>query len=163
MRRSMPVQLARFGFLPLIALVVLLAIAGLAVAQTPTPTAKEPHPFLPELQGVSRDQLFDHFRGSQFTVTDAQGNAVVYQWTPGTVAGVTGTALSLTPNGQTTAMSFTITANTVVHTMPASGSLQALAQGDKVLVLSKQGSGDAIVIAKPGRRGMHGFGGGMMH
>ena len=167
MKRLMRIRLVRFGFLPLIALVVLLAIAGFAAAETPTPgstpTAKQPHPSLPELQGIPPDQLFDHFRGSQFTVTDAQGNAVVYEVTPGTVAGVTSTTLSLTPNGQTTALSFNITANTVVRAAPARGSLQALVQGDKVVVLSKHGSSDAVLIAKGSPRGMHGFGGGMMH
>lgn len=120
-----------------------------------------PRPFLPELQGIPPAELFDHFRGSQLTITDAQGNAVTYQLTPGTVAGVGATTVTVTPNGQTTPLAFTVTTNTAIKATPSRGSLQALVQGDKVVVLARQGSGDAVAIMKHQPRGMfHGMMGG---
>lgn len=163
-------RILSFGFVPLLALVVLLGVTGFAAVQPPEPasTAMDqppPHPSLPELQGVPPAELFDHFRGAQFTITDAQGNEAVYQMTPGTVSGVstTGgtTTVSVTPNGQTAPVTFTITPNTSVHAVPGPGSLQALAQGDKVVVLTKQGSTDAVAIMKHQPRGMFRFHGAM--
>ena len=160
-------RLLLVGFLPVVALLLLLGVAGLGAQPQPAAAdqPKPPHHFLPELEGVPPAERFDHFRGAQFTITDAQGNAVTYQMTPGTVAGVSttggATTISVTPNGQTTAVGFTVTPDTKVHAMPNTGSLQALATGDKVMVLSRQGSDAAVMIAKH-RMGMMGMGHGGM-
>ncbi len=153
MNELLRTRVLRFGFLPLLALLLLLAVTGYAAAQTPTPGSSGdkmgPHGMMiPELQGIPPDQLFDHFRGSQFTLTDAHGNVVIYQMTAGIVTAVTATGVTVTPNGANTPASFNITANTIVRGTPAAGSLQAVAQGDKVVVLSKQGSSDAVSIMK---------------
>ncbi len=157
MKQLLSTRLLRYSLLPLVALVVVLAVVGFATAQTPTPDSKPGmghHQMIPELQGIPPEQLFDHFRGSQFSITDAQGNPVVYQMTPGTVSGVSDTAVTVTPNGESTTMSFNITPSTRVLATPGPGSLQALVAGDKVVVLSKQGTADAVLIAKP-KAGFH--------
>jgi membrane-associated protease RseP (regulator of RpoE activity) len=55
-------------------------------------------PLLPELEGISADQLFSHVQGGQFNFTDAQGNSFTLTVDVGTVASVDTTAKTLTVN-----------------------------------------------------------------
>ncbi len=105
-------------------------------------------PALDFLRGIPPDQRFDHFRGGSATVTDQQGTARVLTLTPGTVQSVTANGVAVVPNGETTARTFNITADTRVLALPAPGSLQALVAGDKVVVLTLDNGADAIVIHK---------------
>jgi hypothetical protein len=116
---------------------------------------------LPGLEGVPHEQLFDHFMGAQFTMTDANGNQITYSIIPGTVASVQGGDLVITPNGRTTTQTFRITADTVVHGMPNQGSNDALSQDDKVVVLTVGNSADASFVVEKGMMGHKG--GYMMH
>lgn len=110
----------------------------------------------PGLEGIPREELFDHFRGGQFMMTDREGNPFTVRITPGTVDSITDSTIAIIPNGRQTPESFNITSDTVVRGLPSPGSLQAIAVGDKVVVVTRDQSQDAVMIAEhgPGAR-MH--------
>ena len=105
-------------------------------------------PALQFLRDIPRDERFDHFRGAQMTVADADGVERVLHMTPGTVQSISAQSISIVPNGQTAARSFNVTSDTVVAATPQPGSVQALVNGDKVVVLTLDDSEDAVVIHK---------------
>jgi len=149
----------------------LLIIPAIALAQPPTPTPSPvPGPgtpdlgeFIPALEGISIKDLFAHFQGAQYTFTDKNGNQVKVNLIPGTVDSVSSSSISITPTGQTTSQSFTITPNTRVMARPPRGSVTAISQGDHVLVVTQDQSTDALLILEPGHHGMKGMWGmGMM-
>ncbi len=137
--------------------IVTLALGGLAIVQAqpgpPMQTAT-----LPGLEGIPPEQLFDHFMGAEIHMTDRDGNALTYRMTPGVVSSVDANSIVITPHGQTTTQTFNITPNTVVHAMPDRGSLQALAAGDHVVIITEGESADALVIFERGLGGRMGFG-----
>jgi membrane-associated protease RseP (regulator of RpoE activity) len=124
----------------------------------PAPLLKA-NPLLPELEGISPDQLFSHMQGGQFNLTDKDGNKFTVTIDVGTVASVDSGTKSLTVNlnaGGTN--TYTVEDNAV------RGGLASLKQGDNVAVvrvgdnvrLVMQGFGALL----PGIGGGHGFGGG---
>lgn len=104
----------------------------------------------PGLEGISQDQLFDHFLGGQFNLTDRNNNPFTLKMTPGTVSSATNTSIVITPNGQTSTQTYNITGNTVVHGMPGRGTIDAIVAGEKVVVVTRDSSMDAVFIAEKG-------------
>jgi hypothetical protein len=111
------------------------------------------HPLvdIPGLKNVPPDQTFSHFTSAQVHMTDSNGAAFVMNVIPGTVTAVNTTTspqtVTITPNGQTTTETFNITSTTRVHGMPAPGTVEAVAKGDRVIVATQGSSMDAIAIA----------------
>jgi hypothetical protein len=108
----------------------------------------------PGLEGIPRDQLFDHFMSGQFTMTDRNGTPFTVHITPGKVDSISDSSISITPNGQQTSQSFGITTDTLVRGIPRPGSVQAIEPGDKVVVVTRNDSTDAIMISECGA-GVH--------
>lgn len=129
-----------------------LAQAGPRVDPVASPSAGpgELGRMFPGLEGIPPDQLFDHFMGGQFSLTDRKGVPFTIKITPGTVTTVTTSAITITPNGQTTTQTFDITPNTIVHAQPDPGSIEAIVEGDKVVIMTRDAGMDAIFIAKHG-------------
>jgi hypothetical protein len=105
---------------------------------------------LQDLQGVPPEQRFSHFLGGQFSYTDATGQKHTIYTTPGTVTAVSSNSLTITVNGTNESRTFNITANTVIGARPPKGSIQAINQGDQVVVVTKDDSSDALAVKKVG-------------
>jgi len=105
-------------------------------------------PALAFLRQIPPGERFAHFQGGTMTVTDSAGTPHVLTIVPGTVQSVGATSVTVMPNGKTTAQTFNITSGTAIESIPNLGSLQALAKGDQVVVLTVDNSTDAAMIAK---------------
>lgn len=101
-----------------------------------------------DLQSVPPEQRFGHFLGSQFSYTDANGQKHTIYATPGTVSSVTSNSITITVNGTNESKAFNVTSSTVIGARPPRGSLQAINQGDQVVVVTKDNSSDALAIMK---------------
>ncbi len=106
--------------------------------------------FLEDLRSVPPEQRFGHFLGGQFSYTDANGQKHTIYTTPGTVTSVSSNSITITVNGTNETRTFNITANTVVGARPPRGSIQAINQGDQVIVVTKDDSSDALIVKKVG-------------
>lgn len=101
---------------------------------------------IPELQGIPRDQIFDHLLGGQLTVKDKDGKEVTIYRTPGKVVSASATSLTIIPNGKSQSVTYQITANTKTR-----GSIADLKADDKVVVVSRNSSteANAVIVVKP--------------
>ncbi len=145
---------------PVIGVVLLVALSAVALVNFTQASPMQPlnspadstgmHGMIPGLEGIPEDQIFDHFMGGQFTMTDQNGAPFTLMMTPGTVTSVVSPTITITPNGQTTTQTFNVTPSTVVHGMPAPGSVQAIVPGDKVVIITRDNSPDAIMVMKHG-------------
>ena len=99
-------------------------------------------PLLPELEGISADELFGHVQGGQFSFTDEQGNPFTVTIDVGTVASVDADANTLTVDlnagGSTTY---------TVEDDDLGADLSNLEEGDRVAVMSV---GDDVRAVFPG-------------
>jgi hypothetical protein len=150
----LPLLLALVVFAGLASTPGLLAQSNLqatSAAGDPSPMAHRPLVDVPGLKNVPPDQTFSHFMSAQVHMTDGNGAAFVVNVIPGTVTAVNTTAspqtVTITPNGQTTTETFNIVSTTRVHGMPAPGTVEAIAKGDRVIVATQGSSMDAIAIA----------------
>lgn len=110
----------------------------------PKPRASRVFPFLPELEGIPGEELFSHLIGGQFTLTDKDGKEVTLAVTAGTVVAVAENSITIDPNGPAGNVTYNVTTSTILPGWPRSvASLQA---GDPVVIMSKQGSQDALSI-----------------
>src|SRR3990172_4108478 len=113
--------------------------------------------FLPELNGIPRDQLFSHLMGGSFQFTDNAGNSHSVSVELGTVTAVDANAktvsVDLNSGGSKT---YDVTAD--VRTLPAD--LSGFQSGDHVVIVSVDGNLRAL--SKTQARLMPFFGGGPM-
>lgn len=119
----------------------------------------------PELQGL-RDlpaaERFAHFRGVQITLTDKDNRPLAVNATPGTVTAVSATGLTLTGNDGTS-KTYTLNDQTIVRGKPVSGTQATqptLANNDKVVVMTLNGSTTATAVMVGGPEGFGSHGGG---
>ncbi|MBI2954428.1 MAG: hypothetical protein HYY30_08950 [Chloroflexi bacterium] len=155
-------KLAIFPIVGLLAAVLLVLGAFAVVQGQPVPAPQDQMQpdtgmTLPGLEGIPPDQLFSHFTGAQINLIDKDNNAMTINVIPGTVSSIANDNVVITPNGRTTTERYNITTNTVIHAFPARGSLQAIASGDQVVILTQGDSMDAIMIAKKNMMGRMGF------
>ncbi len=142
-------------------------------AQTITATlAARPEPLpgvnklLPELSGITGNQLFSHLQGGSFSFTDKDGNKHTLNVDLGTVSSVDTNAKTITVD-LNAGGSKTYAITDSVTTRPAD--LSKFTSGNKVVVLSVDGNLRAIATGGLGMLGkgfghMRGFGfGGMMN
>lgn len=107
--------------------------------------------WLPEITGIKASEAFQHYLGTQTTFTDKDGKKHTIIATPGIVADVKENSLTITPNGQRSPVTFTVTANTVIN-LPGR-KLSGIKAGDKVAVTTVDGSQEARRIAAGPRIG----------
>ena len=98
-------------------------------------------PFGDDLQGVPREELFDHLLGSQFSIKDKSGNTVTTYTTYGKVVNVSASSITITPNGSNQPKTYPITANTRTW-----GDISKLEAGAKVTVITKNDSTEALAV-----------------
>ena len=98
-------------------------------------------PFGDDLQGVPREELFDHLLGSQFSIKDKNGNTVTTYTTYGKVVNVSASSITITPNGSNLPKTYQITANTKTR-----GDIAGLAADTKVTVITKNDSTEALAV-----------------
>lgn len=137
-------------------LVIALLVLGITATQAQPAPVQQAQMF-PTLEGVPPEQWFDHFMGAEIHMTDQNGNPVTYVLTPGVVSAVDSNSITIVPHGQTDPRTFMITSNTNVHAMPSPGSVQAITNGDHVVITTYENSNDALMIFEPGQGGMRGF------
>jgi hypothetical protein len=149
---------------------------------TPVPATTTPGPsgrlaaaaqrFPPELAFLARltpQQRFDHLLSGQVAFLNPQGQEVLVNFIPGQVTSTSSNTVTITVNGPAPAQTrtFNVTPTTWVRATPPRGSLQAVANGDRVIVYTIGNSGDAtaIVVSPASRPGPGAFGGGfhLMH
>lgn len=112
---------------------------------------------VPELRDVPADQRFDHFRGGTFSFTDKNGNPITVNVTPGELTAVATDTITLRPNGGGADSSYRIANDT--HVVPGGRAhlTDTMKAHDKVLVVSRQGSDEALAVfdqtAVKGHRG----------
>jgi membrane-associated protease RseP (regulator of RpoE activity) len=116
-------------------------------------------PLLPELEGISADQLFGHVQGGQFNFTDEQGNSFTVTIDVGTVASVDTSSKTLTLNlNAGGSKTYTVGDNAI------GVSLSDLQEGDQVAVMRVGDDVRAVVhgvgslLPGLGRGRGHGFG-----
>ncbi len=110
----------------------------------PTPLLKA-NPLLPELEGISPDQIFSHVQGGQFNLTDKDGKQFTVTIDVGTVASVDTGAKTLKVN-----LNAGGTKDYTVEDSDVRGGLDSLKEGDNVAVVRV---GDDVRLV------MQGFGG----
>lgn len=99
------------------------------------------------LRDVPPDERFEHVRSIELTIADKDGTQVVFSATLGTVASVSGSALTVDANDGTTPR-FTINADTGFYGQAHSaGDLEA---GDHVVVTAIDGATAASAVIEPG-------------
>jgi membrane-associated protease RseP (regulator of RpoE activity) len=120
-----------------------------------------------DLEGIEREEMFEHFLGSDSRFTDKDGNPVNIEIIPGTVSAVTDNSLELTTNDGGNTISVTVTDETIIRKGPKTTELSDFQDGDKVIVVKSNGEVAAITSAGPGAMvsgmeqmgtGMHGGG-----
>lgn len=168
-----------------LALVVVVALAGLAIGGIFGPRVAAAQPFGPGLGGPMGGPLggnlpqeirdlhnlppaerFSHMLGGVMRFTDTNGQVRTLAATPGTVVSLADDQLTIAPNDQSGNKTYTLGDQTVVHKagQPWAGGQaeQATAQaGDKVVVVTLDGSetAHAVMIGGPDGFGpRHGFG-----
>ncbi|MSQ26520.1 MAG: PDZ domain-containing protein [Dehalococcoidia bacterium] len=99
-------------------------------------------PFMDDLQGVPRDQVFDHMIGGQFTYKDKDGKTVTTSAVFGKVTTASDNSVTITRNDNAQTATFSIDANTKLR-----GKGSDLKAGNKVVVSTKNGSTTAAAIA----------------
>jgi len=87
---------------------------------------------LPELEGVERPNLFDHFLGGQLNFTDRDNRPFAVRIVNGTVAAISDTSITVTPNGGGANVALNITSNTRMHRLQRGGGTPQV--GDRVTV-----------------------------
>ncbi len=102
-------------------------------------------PFMGDLQGVPRDQIFDHLMGGQFNYKDKDGKSVSTASVFGKVKTASDASVTITRNDNGQDAIFAIDTNTKLR-----GKGSDLKAGDKVVVTTKNGSSTAAAIANPG-------------
>ena len=102
-------------------------------------------PFMDDLQGVPRDQIFDHMIGGQFTYKDKDGKTVTTSAVFGKVTTASDNSVTITRNDNGQTATFGIDANTKLR-----GKGSDLKAGNQVVVTTKNGSTTAAAIANPG-------------
>jgi hypothetical protein len=126
-------------------------------------------PELAFLAQLTPQQRFDHLLPGQAAFLNPQGQEVLVNFTPGQVTSTSPNSVTITVNGPAPAQTrtFNVTTTTWVRGTPPRGSLQAVANGDRVVVYTIGNSTDAtaIVVSPVSRPGMGAFGGGfhLMH
>ena len=119
----------------------------------------------PELQGL-RDlpaaERFAHFRGVQVSLTDKDNRPLVINATPGTVTAVSATSLTLAGNDGAS-KTYTLNDQTVVRGTRVPGGQAAQptpSTGDKVVVMTLNGTttATAVMVGGPDGFGPHGGG-----
>ncbi len=98
-------------------------------------------PGLDALNGVAPGERLDHMLGGQFSYKDKDGNTVTVNVTFGKVVSASDASLVITPNGKSTQSTYSISANTKSRTK-----VSGLKAGDNVVVVSKEGSSEAISV-----------------
>lgn len=101
---------------------------------------------VPELRDVPADQRFDHLRGGSFSFTDKDGNAVTINITPGVLVTVTTDAITFRPNGASADTTLRISEKTRVAPGNRANAATNFKAQDKVVVVSRQGSDEAIAV-----------------
>ena len=168
-----------------LALVVVVALAGLAIGAVFGPRIASAQPFGPgkggpmagplggnlpqeirDLHNLPPAERFGHLLGGEMRFTDTNGQARSIAAKPGTVVSLANDQLTIQPNGQSGNQTYTLDDQTTVHAAgrPRAGDQagQATPQaGDKVVVVTLDGSdtAHAVMIGGPdgfGPRG--GFG-----
>lgn len=114
-------------------------------------------PNLPSLGGLGAalGQNFDRFISTETKTKDQNGAVHTDTTIGGTVKSATDTQVVVTPNGGGSDQTFTIDQNTRILGLPRGGSSAKPAQGDKVLVTTRDSSTTAtsIVIVPSGNAG----------
>ncbi|MDO8636485.1 MAG: PDZ domain-containing protein [Dehalococcoidia bacterium] len=138
-----------------VALTILRGKDTLTINVTPAPRKDwamvNPPAWLPELGGIKAAERFEHNLGGQWSFLDKDGKKHTVTTTPGVVKEVKDNTLTITPNGQTTTVSFTTSDKTLIRV--AGGKLSGLKAGDKVTVLTVDNSQEARVITSGGGMG----------
>lgn len=101
--------------------------------------------WLPEINGIKASESFSHYLGSQQSFLDKDGKKHTVTKTPGIVTEVKENSLSITPNGQSSPATFTITDKTVINIK--GHKLSEIKAGDKVVITTVDGSQEARLIA----------------
>ena len=109
-------------------------------------------PLIEELEGIGPGEFFSHFLGAEVKVTDKDANPRTLRFFPGKVKAVSETTLAITPNGQETSLTFTVTANTVIKKGGEWVRLRRLKAGEQVLVVTVDSTDKASVLLSPGPR-----------
>jgi hypothetical protein len=109
----------------------------------------------PEIRGLGDlppEQRFQHFLGGQMKFTDANNTSHSVAVTPGTVGSVSSDKLTISANDGGGSKSFNLTSDTRIHqagSRPWSGGQgqqATLKSGDKVVVVTLDGSSDARAV-----------------
>lgn len=142
-----------------VALEILRGMDTLTINATPAPMQDwamvTPPAWLPELGGIKAADRFSHNMGGQWSFLDKDGKKHTVTTTPGVVKEVKDNTLIITPNGQTTTVSFTASEKTLIRV--ADGKLSSLKAGDKVIVITVDSSPEVRVIASGDRLGKRFF------
>jgi hypothetical protein len=114
----------------------------------------------PELEGLadlSAEERFAHFRGARIELTDADGNPMTVQATPGTVTAVDAISLTLAANDGST-KTFAVDGTTTVHGGRDQDATRGIAVDDTVVVLTLNDSATArtVLAGVDERFGRHG-------
>lgn len=109
--------------------------------------------WLPELNGIKASETFAHYLGSQQMFLDKDGKKHTVVKNPGIVTEVKDNSLSMTPNGQSTPVTFTVTDKTVIS-VPGS-KLSGIKSGDKIVITTVDSSQEARLITSGARIGRH--------
>lgn len=88
---------------------------------------------LPELEGVERGSLFDHFRGGQLELLDRNQQPFTVRIIPGTVAAVSDSSITIAPTGGGAQVTLRLTERTRPEPARLSTALQA---GQRVMVFA---------------------------
>lgn len=107
--------------------------------------------WLPEITGIKASEAFQHYLGTQTTFTDKDGAKHTIAATPGIVTEIKENSITITPNGQSSPVTFTVTGNTVIN-LPGR-KLSGVKAGDKVVVTTVDSSQEARRIAAGPRIG----------
>ncbi len=113
----------------------------------------------PELQGLASvppAERFSHFVGVQVSLKDKDNQPLTIVATPGTVTSANASSLTIAANDGTT-KSFTIDAKTAIRGKASQGTPAAdqtvLTNGDRVVVVTMNGSSTATAVVDGGANG----------
>ena len=113
----------------------------------------------PELQGLgdlSPAERFAHFTGAQVNLRDKDNRPLTITATPGTATTVSATSLTIAANDGTT-KTFTLDDQTMIRGKTVQGGAQAtqagMANGDKLVVITLNGSTTARAVMNGGKEG----------
>lgn len=104
---------------------------------------------LPMLKDVKPEDHFQHFVGGQFTVVDKNGQEVVLTVIAGRLRAVSAENVTVELNKPGAGSdSFRISDSTIIWEGSGKGTIGDLSIGDRVLVVTKDGSKDALAVVK---------------